>query len=68
MKGLAGRLRGKVIHGVFVKQVEQEGFNMVASHRWLRTAHLKAVAEGLIVAAQDGVVQTSIPQHNTAKR
>lgn len=35
LKGLAGRLRGKVIHGTFAKQVEQENFDVVASHRWL---------------------------------
>lgn len=48
-------LQGKVIHGVFYTQCEDEVWDRSGSHAWLQDGRLRSQTEGLIVAMQDAV-------------
>ncbi len=56
--GLIEALERKTIHGVFYKQSQKEGMDPQGSHAWLADGRLQARTEGLLIAAQDGVVLT----------
>ena len=57
-EGLIESLEGKLIHGVFYKQCHADGWDQKASHGWLLDGRVQGRTEGLIVAAQDGVIHT----------
>ena len=61
-------LCGKTINGVFFKQVKQEGWDTSASHAWFLDGRLRGETEGLIVAAQDGVIHTRDYQFRILKK
>ena len=48
----------KKIHGVFYKQCQEEGWDTSGSHAWFLDRGLWWQTEGLVVAAQDGVIHT----------
>ncbi len=64
---LVTRLSEKKIHGVFYSQCLADGWDTANSHRWLWEGRLNSKTEGLIVAAQDGVLQTRAYQHGVEK-
>ena len=64
---LRSRLQGKTIHGVYRRETEKPGCNRRATHPWLKDGKLQAVTEGLIFAAQDGVIQTAAYKARTRK-
>ncbi len=51
-------LEKKKIHGVFYSQCQMQGWDTKTSHGWLTDERLFGRTEGLIVAAQDGVIYT----------
>ncbi len=51
-------LEKKKIHGVFYSQCQMQGWDTKTSHGWLTNGRLFGRTEGLIVAAQDGVIHT----------
>ena len=55
---LQEKLERKTIHGVFYKQCQKEGWDTPGSHLWLRSGKIQGKTEGLIIAAQDGVIHT----------
>ena len=50
---------GKVIHGVFAAEADKRGCDRTATFAWLISGNFRAETEGLIVAAQDGVLHTA---------
>ena len=48
----------KIIHGLDYKQCLVPGMDTPACHVWLTDGRLRSDTEGLIVAAQDGVILT----------
>ena len=54
---------GKIIHGVFAREVNKPECDKTATHAWLKNGSFKAETEGLIVAAQDGVIHTLAYRH-----
>ena len=65
---LTASLEAKTIHGVFYKQCQEEGWDTLGSHAWLLDGRVQAQTEGLIVAAQDGVIHTRAYQHRVQKK
>ena len=61
-------LCGKTIHGVFFKQAKQDEWDTAGSHAWFLDGRLKGETEGLIVAAQDGVIHTRAYQARVMKK
>ncbi len=61
-------LREKPVHGVFFVQCEQQEWDFASSHRWLSDGRLQGRTEGLIVAAQDGVIHTRAYRHRVMKK
>ena len=57
-KALEDRLRGKVIHGVFRREMESPGVDRKGTSRWLTDGFLMPATEATVVAAQDGVLHT----------
>ncbi len=55
---------GKVIHGIFAAEVDKKGCDRVATSAWLKSGNFQAGTEGLIVAAQDGVLHTAAYRHS----
>ena len=51
-------LESKIIHGVFFKQCQEEGWDTSGSHAWLLDGRVQAQTETLIMAAPDGVILT----------
>ena len=60
MAASAARLAGKIIHGEYYKQWQQEGASAEATHSWLADGRFRSETEALIVAIQDGVVHTKV--------
>ena len=54
---------GKIIHGVFAREVNKPECYKTVTHAWLKYGSVKAETEGLIVAAQDGVIHTLAYRH-----
>ena len=52
------RLRGKVVHGKYYKELEQPSRNLKDCTLWLRKTEFSARTESVIIAAQDGVLLT----------
>ena len=52
------RLLQKVIHGVHTRQVRRGDCDRKATNKWLTEGSLQARTEGMVMAAQDGVVHT----------
>ena len=57
-KGLEDTLCSKVIHGVFYSQCREDEWDTDACNSWLVDGRLRSETEGLLVAAQDGMVPT----------
>ena len=55
---LTASLESKIIHGVFYKQCQEEGWDTSASNAWLLDGRVQAKTEALIMAAQDEVILT----------
>ncbi len=55
--------RGKTIHGVFAIETSRPECDRVATHAWLKNGSFRAETEGLIIAAQDGVIHTAAYRH-----
>ena len=55
---LTASLESKIIHGVFYKQCQEEGWDTSGSHTWLLDGRVQAQTEALIMAVQDGVILT----------
>ena len=53
---LTASLESKIIHGVFYKQCQEEGWDTSGSHAWLLDGRVQAQTEALIMAAQEGVI------------
>ena len=68
MQQLTKRLSRKTIHCQFFNQCQKEGWDKPGSHLWLRTGKLTSVSEGVIFAAQDGVIFTKAYQARVLKR
>ncbi len=60
--------RSKVIHGPFRKTIEAKGIDKARSLQWLWKGKLSARTEALIIAAQDGVLQTRAYKRRVQKR
>ena len=58
MEALVDSLCQKKIHGCFYKQCQGEGWDTSGSHAWFLDGRLRGQTEGLVVAAQDGVIFT----------
>ena len=54
------RLSRKPLHGVYTAQVKRPETDRKSTYAWLTDSKLKSETESLIVAAQDGVVQTAV--------
>ncbi len=50
---------GRTIHGVFAAETNGPDCDKVATHAWLKRGGFRAETEGLLVAAQDGVIHTA---------
>lgn len=59
---------GKCIHGVFAAKTLGLECNKKVTHMWLKVGRLSSETEGLIVAAQDGVVHTAAYRARVAPR
>jgi len=55
--------RSKPLHGQYPNRVQKPDVEQSQTHRWLRSAGLKAETEGLIIAAQDQSLATRAHQH-----
>ena len=51
-------LERKIIHGVFFKQCQEEGWDTLGSHAWLLDGRVQVRTEAMIMAVQDGVILT----------
>ena len=60
MEVSVGTLKCKRLHGQFYSLLDGEGVDKRLSVEWLRDGRLKSESEGLLVAAQDGVVRTRV--------
>ena len=58
MEKLEETLCGKVIHGAFYSQCQEDEWDTDACKSWLVDGRLRSETEGLLVAAQDGVIPT----------
>ena len=65
--GLKDVRKGKVIHGVFVAVVDKSGCDRAATFARLTSGNFRAETEGLLVAAQDGVLHTAAYRHSVLK-
>ena len=65
---LRERLGRKTIHGKFFLQCQTDGWDEQGSHLWLQKGKLTSVSEGLILAAQDGVVHTKAYQARVMRK
>ena len=68
MQHLTKELSRKTIHGQFFNQCQEEGWDAPGSHLWLRKGKLSSISEGVIFAAQDGVIFTKAYQARVLKR
>ena len=68
LQQLTKELSRKTIHGQFFNQCREEGWDEPGSHLWLRIGKLSSVSEGVIFAAQDGVIFTKAYQARVLKR
>ena len=50
---------GRTIHGVFAAETNGPDCDKTATHAWLKRGSFRAETEGLLVAAQDGVIHTA---------
>ncbi len=66
-QGLKEVRMGKVIHGIFATEVNKKGCDRVAKSAWLSSGNFQAATEGLIVAAQDGVIHTAVYRHSVLR-
>ena len=62
-----GSKGGKAIHGIFAAEVNKKGCDRVATSAWLTSGNFQAETEGLIVAAQDGVLPTASYRHSVLR-
>ena len=60
MEVSVGTLKCKRLHGQLYSLLDGEGVDKRLSVEWLRDGRLKSESEGLLVAAQDGVVRTRV--------
>ena len=51
--------KNKILHGQYIRQLNEEGLDPVSSWNWLHQQNLKKETEGLIVAAQDQALRTN---------
>ena len=58
----------KVIHGPFRRTIEAKGIDKARSLQWLRKGKLSTRTEALIMAAQDGVLQTRAYKQRVQKQ
>ena len=59
--------RDKAMHGKYPKRVNDADVNKDQTHKWLRSAGLKAETEGLLIAAQDQSLATKSYHHRIMK-
>ncbi len=66
------RLREKMaankLHGVFYRQTLLLSTDREATNRWLNECRLRAETEGIIIAAQDGVIHTRVYRRKIQKK
>ena len=55
---LLDEVKSKVIHRVFMSELDQPEVNKTSSPRWLTDGRVQAKTKALIIPAQDGVVRT----------
>ena len=58
---------GKTIHGAFPAETNGPDCDKAATHAWLKNGRFRAETEGLLVAAQDGVIHTAAYRHRILK-
>ena len=66
-RGVGDERAGKSIHEMFLAEVERRGCDRTATFAWMKSGRFRAVTEGLIVAAKDGVVHTAAYRHGIIK-
>ena len=53
----------RAIHGVFQAEVEKRGCDRTATYAWMKSGRFRAETEGVIIAAQDGIIHTAAYRH-----
>ena len=66
-QGLGEERTGKAIHGIFQAEVEKRGCDRTATYAWMRRGRFRAETEGLIIAAQDGIIHIAAYRHGVIK-
>lgn len=65
---LRSALESKTVHGVFFSECRKRAVDQPMTHLWLRDGRLQSGTESLVIAAQDGVIQTRAYQTRIEKK